>query len=195
MVLDGFPASTAYTLSNVRLHISSLENSGLAFDSDGWALADVSVAAGKISAIVAANAAAENNMAGRIVLPAFVDCHTHLDKGHIWPRTPNPDGSFMGALNANGVDRAAHWSAEDVATRMDFALRCAYAYGTKSIRTHLDCVAPQEDISWPVFIEMREKWQGKTCTQVQKRLPNCEGCLFYIRRCKSNSLVSYKRGR
>ena len=34
---------------------------------------------------------------------------------------------------------------------MDFALRCAYAHGTKAIRTHLDSVAPQETISWPVF--------------------------------------------
>jgi cytosine deaminase len=25
-----------------------------------------------------------------MVFPAFVDMHTHLDKGHIWPRSPNP---------------------------------------------------------------------------------------------------------
>ena len=51
------------------------------------------------------------DLAGRIVLPAFVDCHTHIDKGHIWPRKPNPDGSFMGALDAAGEDRAARWNA------------------------------------------------------------------------------------
>ena len=28
---------------------------------------------------------------------------------------------------------------------MDFSLRCAYAHGTTALRTHLDCVAPQED--------------------------------------------------
>jgi hypothetical protein len=27
---------------------------------------------------------------GRDGLPCFVDMHTHLDKGHIWPRSPNP---------------------------------------------------------------------------------------------------------
>ncbi len=161
MVFEGFPAGTAFALNRVRLHQSSLENSGLTFDGDGWALADVSVDSGKVSAIVAAGAPIDNDMGGRIVLPAFVDCHTHLDKGHIWPRSPNPDGSFMGALNQVGADRAANWSAEDLAPRMDFALRCAYAYGTKAIRTHLDCVAPQEDISWPVFTAMREKWKGR----------------------------------
>jgi cytosine/creatinine deaminase len=161
MGFEAFPSGAAYTLNRVRLHESSQENSGLTFDSEGWALADVSVSNGKISAITAAGAPTENDLGGRIVLPAFVDCHTHLDKGHIWKRSPNPDGSFMGALNTVGVDRAANWSATDVATRMDFALRCAYAYGTKALRTHLDCVAPQEDISWPVFIEMREKWKGR----------------------------------
>lgn len=148
------------TLDCVRLH-ASMTDARLNFDAEGWALADLEVADGKIAAITASGAPAEDNMGGRIVLPAFVDCHTHLDKGHIWPRNPNPDGSFMGALNANSVDRVAHWSAGDVAARMDFALRCAYAYGTKAIRTHLDCAAPQDDISWPVFTAMREKWRGR----------------------------------
>jgi cytosine deaminase len=67
----------------------------------------------------------------------------------------------MGALNATGADRAARWSAEDVARRMDFSLRSAYAYGTKALRTHLDSVAPQEEISWPVFESMRDKWRGR----------------------------------
>ncbi len=95
------------------------------------------------------------------MLPCFVDCHTHIDKGHIWPRKPNPDGSFMGALNATGDDRRPAGRADDVARRMDFSLRCAYAHGTKAIRTHLDSVAPQETISWPVFETMRESWRGR----------------------------------
>jgi cytosine deaminase len=94
-------------------------------------------------------------------MPCFVDCHTHLDKGHIWPRSPNPDGSFAGALTANGVDRTQRWSAGDVSRRMDFALRAAYAHGTKAIRTHIDSDAPQDAISWPVFEEMRERWRGR----------------------------------
>src|SRR5690606_41779790 len=98
---------------------------------------------------------------GGIVLPRLVDVHTHLDKGHIWPRTPNPDGSFMGALDSAGRDRVAFWSAEDVAARMDFALRCALAHGTGAVRTHLDSLGPQTAISWGVFAEMREPWKGR----------------------------------
>ena len=104
-------------------------------------------------------------MAGAVVWPCFVDMHTHLDKGHIWPRAPNPDGTFAGALAAVGADRVASWSAEDVRRRMDFALRCAFAHGTRAVRTHLDSIPPQDRISWPVFREMREAWAGRVDLQ------------------------------
>ncbi|RRH90843.1 cytosine deaminase [Mesorhizobium tamadayense] len=159
------PDTASYRLADVRLHASLTPGLSAAFDSDGFALADMMVADGKITAVTAhgkSKAPADAiDLGGRIVLPCFVDCHTHIDKGHIWPRKPNPDGTFMGALNATGNDRAARWSAEDVARRMDFSLRCAYAHGTRALRTHLDSVAPQEEISWPVFEAMRETWRGR----------------------------------
>lgn len=101
------------------------------------------------------------DMKGAMVLPAFIDMHTHLDKGHIWPRSPNPDGTFLGALTAVRGDAAARWTADDVRTRMEFALRCAYAHGTRAIRTHLDSAPPQDGISWPVFAEVRDRWAGR----------------------------------
>jgi cytosine deaminase len=110
-------------------------------------------------------AATAVDLRGAMVLPAFVDMHTHLDKGHIWPRCPNPDGTFAAALAAVEADRTARWSASDVRARMDFALRCAYAHGTRAIRTHLDSAPPQDAISWPVFCELREAWAGRIALQ------------------------------
>jgi cytosine deaminase len=98
---------------------------------------------------------------GGLLLPCFVDIHTHLDKGHIWPRRPNPDGSWMSALLSVQADRETLWKTEDVERRMDFALRCAYAHGTAAIRTHLDSIPPQHDISWDLFERMRDKWAGR----------------------------------
>jgi len=158
------PASGPYHLANARVHRSLTPGLAAPFDGDGFALADIAVADGRIAGIGAHGASEKTDaidLAGRIVLPCFVDCHTHIDKGHIWPRRPNPDGTFMGALEAAGADRTTRWSAEDVARRMDFSLRCAYAHGTKALRTHLDSVSPQEEISWPVFETMREKWRGR----------------------------------
>lgn len=105
------------------------------------------------------------DLAGGIVFPGFVEIHTHLDKGHIWPRAANPDGTFDGALEAVGRDRSAHWSAADVRARMDFSLRCAHAHGTVAIRTHLDSIGPQVPISWPVFEDMRAEWAGRIALQ------------------------------
>lgn len=118
---------------------------------------DLSIADGTISK----GRFPEVDLKGAMVFPTFVDMHTHLDKGHIWPRAANPDGSFMGALETVGADRTANWSAEDVRERMSFSLRCAYAHGTRAIRTHLDSLPPQDRISWPVFAEMRDAWAGR----------------------------------
>lgn len=165
MTSEMIPESGQFVLSNARLHASLTPGLAAAFDADGFALADIAVADGKISSIAAHRQsntpAGALDLGGRIVMPCFIDCHTHIDKGHIWPRKPNPDGTFMGALNATGADRVARWSAEDVARRMDFSLCCAYAHGTRALRTHLDSVAPQEEISWPVFETVREKWRGR----------------------------------
>ena len=103
-------------------------------------------------------------MGRAMVLPCFTDMHTHLDKGHIWPRASNPDGSFLGALNTVRADHA-NWSAEDLRPRMEFALKSAYAHGTRAIRTHLDSIPPQAQRTWPVFAELREAWAGKVDLQ------------------------------
>ena len=159
------PADGPYTLANARVH-SSLTPGLTVTDADGFGLADIAVADNKVARIDVRQPGAPLppdaiDLAGRIVLPCFVDCHTHIDKAQIWIRSPNPDGSFAGALDATAADRAARWSAGDVARRMDFSLRSAYAHGTRALRTHLDCVPPQETISWPVFEEMRERWRGR----------------------------------
>lgn len=125
---------------------------------------DLAISDGRIVAAVPPDAPVVD-MAGKMVFPAFVDMHTHLDKGHIWPRAANPDGTFEGALATVGADRVANWSAEDVRARMEFALRCAWAHGTRGVRTHLDSLAPQDAISFPVFAELREDWAGRIALQ------------------------------
>jgi cytosine deaminase len=124
---------------------------------------DIEVADGRIARLAPPGELAGDgvDLDRGMVWPCFVDLHTHLDKGHIWPRAANPDGTRTGALSTVGADREANWSAEDVRARMDFALRCAYAQGTRAIRTHLDSIGKQPWISWPVFREMREAWRGR----------------------------------
>ena len=55
-----------------------------------------------------------------MVWPCFVDVHTHLDKGHIWERSPNRDGTFDTALSTVLRDSTEYWREEDVYQRMEF---------------------------------------------------------------------------
>jgi hypothetical protein len=48
-----------------------------------------------------------------MVLPGLIDIHTHLDKGHIWPRQPNLTGDFLGASIATSAD-APRWTPTDI---------------------------------------------------------------------------------
>lgn len=135
-------------------------------DRDGLLLLDLALSEGRVAAVAAHDPAVSPgpdgvDLAGRIVWPCPVDMHTHLDKGHIWPRARNPDGKFMSALETVGRDREANWSAADVAARMEFSLRCAHAHGTRAVRTHLDSLPPQPAITWPVFAKARERWAGR----------------------------------
>jgi cytosine deaminase len=140
-------------------------------DRDGFARVDFIIEAGRIGAVAPAGTGLIDrdmpslSLGGAIALPLFVDSHTHLDKGQIWPRAPNPHGTFAGALDAVAADRFTNWTTRDVATRMEFGLRCAYAHGSGAVRTHIDSVGPQTAISWPVFAEARERWRGRIALQ------------------------------
>ena len=164
------PSASSYRLTKARLPLCLVDAGGLAADRDGLALVDLAVEEGRIASILPAGTEGLGegpvlDLDGGIVLPRLVDCHVHLDKGHIWPRQRNPDGSFMGALNSVMADREANWSATDVRARMEFGLRCAFAHGTVAMRTHIDSLGKQIGISWPVLAELRSEWAGRIVIQ------------------------------
>lgn len=152
----------AFTLANVTVPACLVGQEG------DLVRTDMGIAAGRIAA--AGGVAVD--MRGAMVLPCFTDMHTHLDKGHIWPRASNPDGSFRGALETVRADHV-NWTEDDLMTRMEFSLRCAWAHGTKQIRTHLDSMNGQYLRSWPVFADLRETWAGRIELQAAS-LVSCE---------------------
>jgi cytosine deaminase len=129
-------------------------------------LADGQLVAVQPAALTPADTLPRVDLQGRLVLPGFVDSHTHLDKGHIWERSPNPDGTFTGALHATRADAAAHWHHDDVRRRMEFGLRCSEAHGTTAIRTHIDCGNGQAKISLPIAAQLREEWRDRITLQI-----------------------------
>ena len=171
------PESGGYWLSGSRIPAALLGEPvpGLEVDGDGLALADIEVAEAAIARIGPAGTAPAGARAVRLdggqVWPCFVDLHTHLDKGHIWERAANPDGTFSGAVHAVAVDRTARWSSDDVLRRMEFGLRCSFAHGTCAVRTHIDSHRPQAGISWAVVRALRKAWAGRIELQAVSLVP------------------------
>ncbi|MGO8122663.1 cytosine deaminase (plasmid) [Rhizobium ruizarguesonis] len=168
------PNAARFVLSNATVPAVTVEHVDVPV-TEGLATVDIVISDGMIAAIRPAGAApadyARTDLKDGMVWPCFADIHTHLDKGHIWPRQANPDGSFMGALDAVRADREANWSAADVKRRMEFSLRSAYAHGTSLIRTHLDSLAPQHRISFEVFAEIRDAWKDRIALQAVALFP------------------------
>jgi cytosine deaminase len=169
------PNADQFVLANATVALDLVEGARLEAARDGLAACDIVVNKGLIEAIVPEGAAALEgprvDMRRGLALPRFIDGHTHLDKGHILHRAPNPDGTFLGARTTVMADREARWTADDVRRRMDFALRCAYAHGTAAIRTHIDSLGKQTAISWPVLAEVREAWKGRIELQAAALCP------------------------
>jgi cytosine deaminase len=171
--------STAFFLSNARVPACVLDadSLGSATDADGLAPCDILVERGRIAAIARSGGSATPedvpalDLDHGIVLPRLIDVHTHIDKGHIWPRRPNPDGTIASARGAVMADREANWSAADVRARMDFALRCAFAHGTGVVRTHIDSYGKQTAISWPVLADVRAAWKDRIALQAVSNYP------------------------
>ena len=154
-------------IANAAVPSCLLEDGG---DQSGEIQVDIEIRDGKIAAISKPGTTPTSSpsalstrpvLRAGMVWPGFVDMHTHLDKGHIWPRTENPDGTFAGALEAVRTDRTAHWSADDVRRRFEFGLRCAYVQGTVAVRTHIDSQPPQHRISWPIVRDLRDEWRDR----------------------------------
>lgn len=169
------PEQTRYALRNLRAPDCLVQGAAqLAPSHEGVVDIDLLVDNGRIDSIVPAGTLPTElgpDMGASMVLPGMVDVHTHLDKGHIWPRQQNPTGDGAGASVAVTRDRNANWHAQDVRRRMEFGLKTAYAKGVVAIRTHLDSLAPQAAISFPVFREMRENWAGRIDLQASSIAP------------------------
>lgn len=136
---------------------------------DNLLLLDIEIADGLVSTLAPAGLAPtempEVDLRHGMVWSCFVDMHTHLDKGQIWHRSDNPDGSFTNALEVVRTDSEQYWNAEDVYRRMEFGLKCSYAHGTQAVRTHIDSWGEQASISLEVFKTLQTQWADRLILQ------------------------------
>jgi len=115
-----------------------------------WALQGARLASGDLVDIVvegelihdtaAGSAAAVSDRidcAGKLVLPAFIDSHVHLDKALIRDDLREHDGTLAGAIGAIH-ERKRRYSVEDVRSRARAVIEESVRLGTTRLRSHVD---------------------------------------------------------
>jgi cytosine deaminase len=103
------------------------------------AVVDIAVAGERIAAVGGPfEASSVLDAGGRIVSPAFVQPHIHLDKVLTGPLLgPNRSGTLGEAITlAHAVKRAA--SVDEIAERAGRVIRAAVMAGTTALRSHVD---------------------------------------------------------
>jgi cytosine/creatinine deaminase len=103
------------------------------------ALVDIAIAGERIAAIGGPfEATAEIDAGGRLVSPAFVQPHIHLDKVLTGPLLgPNRTGTLAEAIAlSHAVKRAA--TVEEIRERAGRVIRAAVIAGTTALRSHVD---------------------------------------------------------
>ena len=168
--LRNIPADISYSLRNLRLPQVTVSDLNLPRVGDGLVGADLVIDRGEIKHIAAANRgetlAYDVDLAQAIVWPCPIDCHTHLDKGQVWPRSPNTDGTFDGAGTQASAESARAAYLEDLSSRVDFSLRTAYAYGTRAVRSHVDGNRQNFDQMFNQLEALADNWANRLMLQL-----------------------------
>lgn len=86
----------------------------------------------------AANGVAERiDATGKLLLPAFVDTHIHLDKVLIRDELSEHDGTLVGAISAIH-ERKRSYTIEDVRARARRVIELSVMHGCTRLRSHVD---------------------------------------------------------
>lgn len=144
-------------------------------------IVDIGIAAGRFKAIEPdlPRSAVEEDLAGKLVLPGFVDTHVHLDKSRLLGVCDCGAGTLTDAIAAVAKAKRG-FTADDVSARATQTLEMAIVQGTTRMRTHVE-VDPRvgltsfhalqklkSDFAWAIDIGL--------CVFPQEGLTNDPGC-------------------
>jgi cytosine deaminase len=128
-------------------------------------LLDVALADGRVSEVRAAGDSATGagsdvlDLDGYLLLASFVEPHAHLDKALTISRATHEATDALSAFNemraiALGFDH------DDIVSRAEAALRIYLAYGTTTIRSHVNVGAEFGMRTLAALVEVRDRWHA-----------------------------------
>ncbi len=92
----------------------------------------------------------------RLVLPAFVEPHAHLDKALLSERIDNPSNDLLGAIRAIEAARGSI-TYDDIVDRASRAAEMFARNGVSSIRTHADTMSENGLQSVRALIDVKQR--------------------------------------
>ncbi|MDJ0596399.1 MAG: amidohydrolase family protein [Pleurocapsa sp. MO_226.B13] len=103
---------------------------------------DIAIANGYITEIAVADSTTQAtdkvlDAKGQLLIPGLVDAHIHLDKALLLDRYPAVEGSFSEALQKT-LQAKQEYTIADIQTRAKTILERAIAFGTTTMRTHVE---------------------------------------------------------
>jgi cytosine/creatinine deaminase len=107
---------------------------------EGGSIVDLTVDGERIVALgpgAAAGVKLVVNAGGKLLLPAFIDGHVHLDKVLIRDELREHDGTLRGAIESIH-ERKRRYTAEDVRRRARAVIEDSVRLGTTRLRSHVD---------------------------------------------------------
>lgn len=129
------------------------------------AVFDVTLAGERVAAITPVSGQAQG-----LLLPAFVDAHTHIDKTHTVGDVGATQGDLFAAIERMAQHRE-HWSASDIGPCMERALQDAWRSGTRALRTHIDWPGRDAPAALAVFEALQAEWAGRIELQCASLTP------------------------
>ena len=133
------------------------------------ALVDIAVDGGHIVAVAPSldnSADTVIDAAGKLVSPAFVDTHIHLDKVNIFDSCEkNEAGTLFGAIELIWA-RKAKYTVEDILERSEPVVQMGIQNGTLTMRTHVDVDTIGGLMPMKGILALREKYRNAMDLQV-----------------------------
>ena len=122
---------------------------------------DVHVRDGCIAAVAPAGTTefvsdAAEDLDGRLLLPAAVEPHAHLDKAFLAERIANPSGDLLGAISAMQSNRHL-LSVDETVVRAERAARMMAANGFHAVRTHADTTVEHGMRSIEALVDVKRR--------------------------------------
>ncbi len=105
-----------------------------------------------------------------LLLPRLVEPHSHLDKAFTWKESPNLDGTYEGALNANLKEHQDR-TIQKVRLRAERGLNVALKNGIRAIRSHIDSFGLIGSNSWHALEELQSEWKSLIDLQLVALVP------------------------